>query len=240
MEISSLSMSNTNKEVSTFSIKSKPATRQSILKKIPTLIQNSILFPKNDELIDQDFSDPLSKKSLLKPTLIPERHLGTCRIQMVRSASNWSCGIENTRIENSIQMAYLQLIEEAKYFVYIENQFFISCSAGNIVKNKIAEALILRIKMADNNNENFKVYVVLPLLPAFEGDITERKSAVLRIQLYWEYQTISRGENSIIERLKAENIDPFKYIRFFSLRTHGLNKHGKPCSEMVYIHSKVF
>ncbi len=44
------------------------------------------------------------------------------------------------------------------------------------------------------DGEAFKVIVLLPLLPAFEGDIASPNSAVLRIQLYWEYKTISRGE----------------------------------------------
>lgn len=46
--------------------------------------------------------------------------------QIIRSASFWSTGIEKD--ENSILNAYCKLISEAKRFIYIENQFFISKS----------------------------------------------------------------------------------------------------------------
>ena len=38
---------------------------------------------------------------------------------MVRSSSAWSCGVKET--ECSIHIAYIQLIGEAKHFIYIEN-----------------------------------------------------------------------------------------------------------------------
>ena len=37
----------------------------------------------------------------------------------------------------------------------------------------------------------FKVVVFIPLLPGFEGDVREEKSAVRRIQLYREYSSKS-------------------------------------------------
>jgi len=45
-------------------------------------------------------------------------------------------------------MAYIETIANAKYFIYIENQFFISGVAGDSVKNEIASALIKRIQVA--------------------------------------------------------------------------------------------
>lgn len=44
------------------------------------------------------------------------RFHGTCDIQVVRSASNWSHGVLT---EHSIQNAYIQLINEANHFIYI-------------------------------------------------------------------------------------------------------------------------
>ena len=41
--------------------------------------------------------------------------------------------------------AYYELIEGAQYFVYIENQFFISSTAGSAVQNRVAQALVNRI-----------------------------------------------------------------------------------------------
>jgi phospholipase D1/2 len=62
------------------------------------------------------------------------------------------------------------------------------------------------------------VVVFLPLLPGFAGEIEDSSSAVMKIQLYWEYFTISRGDNSILEQLKKEINNPEDYIEFFSLR----------------------
>ena len=84
---------------------------------------------------------------------------------MVRSSSNWSLGLKNNNYEESIHIAYLQLISEAKHFIYIENQFFISSLAGKPVKNTIGDALVMRIKRAAEKKEKFKVIFVMPLLP---------------------------------------------------------------------------
>ncbi|CCA76658.1 probable SPO14-phospholipase D [Serendipita indica DSM 11827] len=50
---------------------------------------------------------------------------GTCEMQIVRSAGPWSMGTLN-KVEHSIQTAYLKAIQMSEYFVYIENQFFIT------------------------------------------------------------------------------------------------------------------
>ena len=174
------------------------------------------------------------------PSVKPQSH-GKCKCQMVRSASRWSLGLRDTTHECSIQIAYLNLIREAKHYIYIENQFFISRAGGdNVVHNHISEALILRIKKAAANKEKFRVVVFLPLLPGFEGEIYQNNAAILKIQMYWEYATISRGGTSILEELaKDENIqDPSEYISFYSLRQHG-KINDLPVTEMVYIHSKV-
>jgi phospholipase D1/2 len=39
--------------------------------------------------------------------------------------------------EHSIFNAYIKNIENAKHFIYIENQFFISGNNSKVVKNKI-------------------------------------------------------------------------------------------------------
>ena len=46
---------------------------------------------------------------------------------------------------------------------------------------------------------------------------------------------------SLIELLKSDGIpDPFKYIKFFSLRTHAfLEESQSPVEEIIYIHAKL-
>ncbi|CAD8151474.1 unnamed protein product [Paramecium pentaurelia] len=163
----------------------------------------------------------------------------SCITQLTRSSGTWSTGIKQT--EKSIQNAYLSLIQDAKHYIYIENQFFISNTAGYPVKNLVANALISRIKEAHEKQQRFKVIVFVPLLPGFEGEIDQSNSAVLKVQLHFEYQTISRGGKSIIETLKQDGIKPENYIQFFGLRQHELSPEPNsiPVTEIIYIHSKL-
>ncbi|CAG9328777.1 unnamed protein product [Blepharisma stoltei] len=187
---------------------------------------------------DQEEGDEAFSKNLLHPKMKELGQTGTCECQVLRSAGLWSLGLEHT--EHSIHTAYLNLIDQADHFIYIENQFFISSTAGNPVKNQISQALVERIKCAAKRKEKFKVIVVCPLLPGFEGSINDPGAAVLRVQLHWEYQTICRGINSLYEQLKSdENIyDPLEYIRFYGLRTHDM-LNDTPVTEIVYVHSKL-
>ena len=169
-------------------------------------------------------------------------------VQVLRSASEWSAGLRNT--ENSILNAYYDLIENAKHYIYIENQFFVSkswtdeekknCShsISDIVQNKIAYYIRKRIEKAYLNKENFKVYVFLPLLPGFAGEPEE--SATLQIIVKHTYAGICRNHGlSMIEQLYKIMRNEWKnYIGFYSLRNHAL-VNGVPKTEIVYIHSKL-
>lgn len=85
----------------------------------------------------------------------------------------------------------------------------------------------------------FRVYVVMPLLPGFEGDVGGTTGSALRAITHWNYASICRGKSSIIARLKAAGIeDPSQYISFHSLRTHDL-LNGAPVTELIYVHSKL-
>jgi phosphatidylserine/phosphatidylglycerophosphate/cardiolipin synthase-like enzyme len=50
--------------------------------------------------------------------------VGTCEVQICRSIGSWSNGVSHT--EHSIQNAYIKAIQLSEYFVYVENQFFIT------------------------------------------------------------------------------------------------------------------
>lgn len=56
-----------------------------------------------------------------------------------------------------------------------------------------------------------------------------------------QYNSISRGKHSLIENLKQiPGLNPYDYIRFYSLRTHGISLETQtPTTEIVYIHSKL-
>jgi hypothetical protein len=46
----------------------------------------------------------------------------------------------------------------------------------------------------------------MPLLPGFEGYIADPAATVLRIQMHWQYEAISRGKNSLFKRLISGGI----------------------------------
>ncbi|KAJ2372249.1 hypothetical protein IW150_004209, partial [Coemansia sp. RSA 2607] len=148
------------------------------------------------------------------------QYRGTCRTQVLRSSAEWSLGISK---ESSIHTAYCEMIRNAKHFIYIENQFFISNAredAGYTIKNRIAEAIVDRIKRAHRHGEKFRIIVLMPLMPAFEGDVNAAGAATLKLVMHWQYQTICRGDHSIAAQLEKEGIDMHQYIRFFGLRTY--------------------
>ena len=169
-------------------------------------------------------------------------------VQVLRSASRWSVGIKEK--ENSILQGYYKLIDNAKHYLYIENQFFVSrafneeekneCeySLSDIVENLIAFRIRKRIEKAYYNKEKFRVFVFIPLLPGFPGE--PDSSGILQLELKHIYAGISRNHGmSIIEKLEKIMGDQWKnYINFYSLRGHGL-VDGEPKTELIYINSQL-
>ncbi|KAM9604590.1 phospholipase D1 isoform 4-T7 [Trichechus inunguis] len=68
------------------------------------------------------------------------------KVQLLRSSADWSAGIKYH--EESIHTAYVNVIENSKHYIYIENQFFISCADDKVVFNRIGDAIARRILKA--------------------------------------------------------------------------------------------
>src|SRR5688572_17629530 len=83
------------------------------------------------------------------------------------------------------------------------------------LKNTIGLALVNRIVRAHQEGKKFRVIVVMPLMPAFEADIMSSEAGTLRKVMHFQYVSISRGGNSVLERLEAFGIQPEQYIGFF-------------------------
>jgi phospholipase D1/2 len=169
------------------------------------------------------------------------------KVQVLRSSCIWSAGIKKK--ECSILQAYIQLIREAKHYIYIENQFFVSrayddddkknCKKlSDVVQNTIALEIRKRILRAYEEGKKFRVIVFIPLLPGFAGEPEE--SGTLQIILKHTYGAICRNYGtSIIEKLREKMGEDWqKYIGFYSLRNHDLI-NGVPTTEIIYIHSKL-
>ncbi|XP_067265041.1 phospholipase D1 isoform X1 [Chanodichthys erythropterus] len=180
----------------------------------------------------------LMPKSLSAP-MVPAEYDGKstqANVQVLRSVCQWSIGSKVH--EESIHLAYISAIQNSKHFIYIENQFFISC-ADKSIHNSIGDALTERILRAYREKKNFRVYVVMPLLPGFEGDISSGGGQAIKAIMYFNYRTMCRGEHSIIERLKCVMADCWiKYISFCGLRTHA-DLDGRLVTELIYVHSKI-
>ncbi|KAL7958708.1 phospholipase D [Trichoderma compactum] len=163
---------------------------------------------------------------------------GTCEVQMLRSASNWSLGTDDT--EHSIQTAYVHMIEESEHFVYIENQFFITSTEayGAKIVNRIGDALVDRIIRAHTNGEDWRCVIIIPLMPGFQNTVDEQEGTSVRLIVMCQYRSICRGEHSIFGRLRAAGIEPEDYISFYSLRQWGVMANEALVTEQLYIHAK--
>ncbi|KAG9009262.1 Phospholipase D1 [Tulasnella sp. JGI-2019a] len=165
---------------------------------------------------------------------------GSCEVQICRSAGPWSLGT-TTRIEHSIQNAYLKAIELSEHFVYIENQFFVTSTVVNDVpvENNIGDALVHRAIRAHRTGTKWRAVIVIPLLPGFTFPIDHNDASAIRLIVELQNRSICRGPHSIFSRLRKEGIDPNDYITFFSLRGWGKLESGTLTTEMVYIHAKI-
>ncbi|KAF3922097.1 hypothetical protein ABW20_dc0109810 [Dactylellina cionopaga] len=147
------------------------------------------------------------------------KNAGSNAAQLVRSSADWSHGILT---EHSIQNAYQETIRNAKHYVYIENQFFITATGEDQkpIINTIGAAIVDAIVNAHNENRKFRVIVLIPLVPGFAGDLREKGANGTRAIMDYQYKSMFRGDHSICGKLKAQGIDPDKYISFFSLRSY--------------------
>jgi phospholipase D1/2 len=101
--------------------------------------------------------------------------------------------------ERSIYKAYLRMIEEAQHFILIENQFFISSIDRASPKNRVLNALYLRLCKAIEQKEKFRVMVVIPQVPG--GDLHEGSNKFI---FKYTYRSINRGGHSLLEKLGAK------------------------------------
>lgn len=49
-----------------------------------------------------------------------------------------------------------------------------------LLRNKIGQAMLERIKRAHKNGEKFKIFILIPLIPAFEGDLATSEASSAR------------------------------------------------------------
>eukprot|EP01001_Neometanema_parovale_P000796 NODE_108_length_3325_cov_82.696127_g100_i0.p1 GENE.NODE_108_length_3325_cov_82.696127_g100_i0~~NODE_108_length_3325_cov_82.696127_g100_i0.p1 ORF type:complete len:1018 (+),score=151.08 NODE_108_length_3325_cov_82.696127_g100_i0:143-3196(+) len=160
----------------------------------------------------------------------------TVPCQVLRSTGLWSVGTAMT--ERSIQNAYLEAIEFSHHFIYIENQFFVSSTAGPQVSNVIVQALVDRVKRAMVERAVFRLVVVLPNYP--EGSVRDRSVGFV---LHWMYNTICRGPTSLMTQLTKEaqslGLCVDDYVVFCCLRQTEKVEDRVHETEQIYVHAKL-
>jgi len=67
-------------------------------------------------IVEVDSDD---EPSTINPNEDKCRKQGRDQCQVIRSAGNWSIGCHPSNAEFSIHIAYLQLISQAKHYIYI-------------------------------------------------------------------------------------------------------------------------
>ena len=125
----------------------------------------------------------------------------------------------------------------------------VSAISSTTFQNLIGNALFDRILLAYRRKETFRVYIVLPLLPAFEADVAVPQASSVRIIMQAQLSTIRKGPNSLLSLLEAYQVPVDQYITFLSLRayealsckspeTDDPHKEHLYLTEQIYVHSK--
>ncbi|CAG8443136.1 7205_t:CDS:10, partial [Diversispora eburnea] len=195
-----------------------------------------VLIPKSEAQWERENCEDMKSFTYSGKSLQIHPSRGPCNVQILRSSASWSLGLAET--EHSIKNAYIETITNAKHFIYIENQFFITATKESDdypIKNLIGKAIVERVIKAYKNKENFRLFVLMPLLPAFPAELETSGAATLRLIIHYQYNSICRGGHSIIEKIKEaicessgigkheeEKLDAIveKYISFYGLRSH--------------------
>ncbi|CAF3988017.1 unnamed protein product [Adineta steineri] len=159
-----------------------------------------------------------------------EGHLCQINAQCVRSIGPWSASTRTT--ETSILNAYIQMIDGAEHFIFIENEFFVTVANDSFIQNPVSETLYQRIVRAHRLGEKFRIYIVLPLLPGSDN------VNIVQASLYFIMRSIAKGDNSLFKRLETAGIQPNDYISFFGLRQYDILM-GVLVTETIFVHSKL-
>jgi phospholipase D1/2 len=124
----------------------------------------------------------------LKRSVTP-RGGGSMDVQILRSLGSDNGGDEHQRTERSILTAYVNAIQTAQHFIYIENQFFISkVGKEQTPVNLIMQTLAARIEQALAHRERFLVVMVVPTV--LDGKLNDDP---VKGQLRWMTRTIGHG-----------------------------------------------
>ncbi len=163
--------------------------------------------------------------------VVPEHEGGEWTAQLFRSITDDSALFDFDReahlfrkygkyVERSIMNLMVQKIRHAKNFIYMENQYFLgsafcwSKDIDTLSMHLIPTELACRVVEKIRAEEDFKIYVVIPMFP--EGDPS---SAAIQEILYWQYRTMEAMYRRIAEAINeaGNGRHPTDYLSFYCL-----------------------
>jgi phospholipase D1/2 len=176
---------------------------------------------------------------LLRPNLT-----STTFVRILKSLAPWSAGVP---LEHSILDTYIQLIRNSKYFIFIENQFFIGKATPDTeIRNHIVKELIERVTKAIENNQVFRLIILIP--SHTEGSIRgEYTFNTVQIVMKYIFQSLRELKASITRQIQKKKNEDSSYDRDVDsfLQIIHLRNYGQKSEEYdyiveeIYVHSKI-
>ena len=178
------------------------------------------LYPLNDDEFALDI-----------PGNVTEESGGAWTMQLFRSITSDSAVMSQDRLEylntkygrpleDSIMKQYVNIIRNAKSFIYIENQYFLGSAFAWLADQEILSHHIIPIEIVEKiismmeQGNNFHVYITIPMYP--EGDPTSTPSQEI---IRWQYRTMQMMYKRIFKAIERMGLDTraTDYLTFYCL-----------------------
>jgi len=154
--------------------------------------------------------------------------------------------------EKSIQQSYIDAINHANRFIYIETQYFIGSGAhwdepDQGARNQIPERIVKKIQEKLEHGQEFHAYIIIPMYP--EGDPV---APVACVQRFFEWQTMQYMVKAVAAKAETMGKDWNDFLSFYFLANWSdvpdaeqalvgerKTRVAKNKRYMIYVHSKL-
>jgi len=96
------------------------------------------------------------------------------------------------------------------------------------------------ISYAPRKGKPYRVYIILPLLPGFQGDPGSKATGIsIHCVLHYIRESLFRGRTALIPRLNEVTNSPWDYVTVCGLRKWDTWPDGVLTTEFIYVHCKL-